>query len=323
MTLPFAKASARGRAHRRPAVAAILAGLALLTGNAWAAPRILFIGNSFTFAAGSPVMHYRANTVTDLNKEGIGGVPALFKSFTDQAGLQYDVYLETHPGAGIDWHLEHKRAVLGQRPWDIVVAHGFSTLDPNKPGDPGLLASTARELAELARRRNPSVDVRLMATFPRADQVYASGGAWSGKSVAAMARDVRAGYEVAAKAARANTVVPVGEAWVRAIDAGVADANPYDGIDAGKVNLWTYDHYHGSAHGYYLNALVLFGSITGRDPRSLGKVECSANELGFSEEQAAALQQVAYDQLREAGVAMALAAPPARFERKSCRRSER
>ncbi|HEY6619273.1 MAG TPA: hypothetical protein VIY68_07000 [Steroidobacteraceae bacterium] len=40
---------------------------------------------------------------TDLNDEGQGGVPALFKSFTSQAGLSYDVYLETHPGVGIDW----------------------------------------------------------------------------------------------------------------------------------------------------------------------------------------------------------------------------
>lgn len=298
-------------------LAGALASLLLAVASASAAPRILFIGNSFTFAAGSPVMHYRAHTVTDLNKEGIGGVPALFKSFADQLGLDYDVYLETHPGAGIDWHLQHRRVALLQHPWDIVVAHGFSTLDPARPGNPSLLAASARELGALVRSRNPAVELRLMATFPRADQVYQPGGAWTGKSLAAMARDVRAGYEQAAKTARAHSVVPVGEAWTRAIEAGLADANPYDGIDAGKVNLWTYDHYHGSAHGYYLNALVLFGSITGRDPRSLGKVECSANELGFSEEQAAALQQVAYDQLRAAGVAMTTAPAAGPSERKS------
>src|SRR5882757_3125032 len=98
---------------------------------------ILFIGNSFTFAFGTPVRYYRADTVTDLNSAGQGGVPALFKSFTVQAGLSYDVYLETEPGVGIDWHLEHKLAVIGQRPWDTVVMHGYSTLDPKKPGDPG------------------------------------------------------------------------------------------------------------------------------------------------------------------------------------------
>ena len=74
---------------------------------------VLFIGNSFTYGWGSPVRHYRASTVTDLNNEGIGGVPALFKSFADQAGLDYDVYLETRGGAGMDFHLENKLAIIG------------------------------------------------------------------------------------------------------------------------------------------------------------------------------------------------------------------
>ena len=62
---------------------------------------------------------------------------------------------------------------------------------------------------------------------------------------------------------------------------GVADPNPYDGIEAGKLNLWTYDHYHASTYGYYLEALVVFGTLTGRDPRSLGDNECSGYELGL------------------------------------------
>ncbi len=97
-------------------------------------------------------------------------------------------------------------------------------------------------------------------------------------------------------------VVPVGNAFLRAIQTGVADANPYDGIDAGKVNLWTYDSYHASTFGYYLEALVEFGHITGRDPRSLGAKECSAYELGLSGEQASALEQVAFDQLAAEGL---------------------
>jgi hypothetical protein len=89
---------------------------------------------------------------------------------------------------------------------------------------------------------------------------------------------------------------------------GVADPNPYDGIDAGKINLWTYDGYHASAYGYYLEALVLFGSLTGKDPRSLGTAECSGFELGLSAAQVGALQQVAFDQLAAEG-AMNAAAP--------------
>ncbi len=78
---------------------------------------------------------------------------------------------------------------------------------------------------------------------------------------------------------------------------GVADPNPYDGIDAGKLNLWTHDSYHGSTHGYYLQALVIFGTLTGLDPRSLGDGECSASELGMSRAEVRALQQVAFDQI--------------------------
>jgi len=109
-------------------------------------------------------------------------------------------------------------------------------------------------------------------------------------------------------AAGAASVLPVGEAWNRAMQTGVADPNPYDGIAAGRVNLWTYDHYHASTHGYYLEALVVFGRLTGRDPRSLGENECSAYELGLSRPQAKALQQVAFDQLASTGAVKA--APP-------------
>src|SRR5689334_25447981 len=95
----------------------------LLAGGAGAAATrtILFIGNSFLFGSGSAVRFYRAETVTDLNHEGIGGVPALFKSFTQQAGLDYDVSLETRGGAGLDFHLAEKREVIGARAYDAVV----------------------------------------------------------------------------------------------------------------------------------------------------------------------------------------------------------
>ena len=86
-------------------------------------PSILFVGNSFTYGYGSAARFYRSETVTDLNDEGVGGVPALFKSFTEQAGLDYDVDLETRGGSGFEFHLEEKRPSdppplgLRGRPW--------------------------------------------------------------------------------------------------------------------------------------------------------------------------------------------------------------
>jgi hypothetical protein len=268
---------------------------------AQSAPSVLFIGNSFTYAGGSAVQFYRADTVTDLNSEGIGGVPALFKSFTQQAGLDYNVFLETRGGAGLDFHLENKRDVLGSRAWDVVVMHGYSTLDAAKPRDPAKLIATSKNMADFLRTRNPKVALYLMATWSRADQTYPSTGAWAKQPIEAMARDVRAAYDKAAAASAATGVIPVGQAWTRAMQTGVADPNPYDGIEPGKLNLWTYDHYHGSAHGSYLEALVIFGSLTRRDPRSLGDNECSGYELGFARADVKALQQVAFDQLASTG----------------------
>ncbi|MFM1896336.1 MAG: hypothetical protein RLZZ385_1410, partial [Pseudomonadota bacterium] len=75
----------------------------------------------------------------------------------------------------------------------------------------------------------------------------------------------------------------------------------YDGIAAGQVDLWTWDHYHASVYGYYLEALVVFGNLTGRDPRSLGTNECSGFELGLSRDEVGKLMAVAYEQLAADG----------------------
>ena len=280
-----------------PLKSAAFATLLALAASTHAAS-LLFIGNSFTYAQGSAVHYYRASTVTDLNGEGVGGLPALFKSFTTEAGLDYEVYLETQGGVGLDWHLAQKSDVIGARAWDGVVMHGLSTLDQRNPGDPALLVDTVRRMSELLRKRNPAVELRVMQTWPRADQTYDPKGHWYGKPIDAMAGDLRSAYDKAQAATPGlKPVIPVGDAWLRAMRTGVADPNPYDGIEANKLDLWTYDHYHASTYGYYLEALVVFGSITGRDPRSLGDSECSGYELGLSREQVTALEQVAFDQL--------------------------
>src|SRR6478752_3239997 len=164
-----------------------VAGLMTALNVAAAEPRpsILFIGNSFTYAHFSPVRFYRAETVTDLNGGGVGGMPALFKSFTQQAGIDYDVYLETRGGAGLDYHLDHKLGMIGKRGWDKVVMHGYSTLDMDKPRDPAKLIATTRRMAAFLRTRNPAVELYTMATWSRADQTYPAKGAWAGQPIEA------------------------------------------------------------------------------------------------------------------------------------------
>ena len=271
--------------------------LALTGAGAAAGKSVLFVGNSFLFGSGSAVRFYRADTVTDLNNEGIGGVPALFKSFTQQAGLDYDVSLETRGGSGLDFHLKEKLGVIGSKPWDIVVMHGFSLLDADQPRDPAKLIATTKQMADFLHGKNAAAAIFLISTWARADNVYPEKGAWHGQTVEDMTRDVRAAYDQAAKGASVKGIIPVGQSWLRAMKTGVADPNPYDGIEARKLNLWTYDSYHASTHGYYLQALVIFGELTGKDPRSLGDSECSAYELGMSRAETHALQQVAFDEL--------------------------
>jgi hypothetical protein len=267
----------------------------LVPGVSEAASRILFVGNSFTFGANSPAMHYRSDHVHDLNNEGIGGVPALFEAFTKEAGLDYDVSLETSPGKNFDFHYTQKLGVI-DRPWDVVVMQGYSTLDAKAPGDPADLAKYGALLADVFHKQNPQVQLWLDATWSRPDQTYPATGHWHGQAIEQMALDLRKGYDVARAASPwFKGVLPVGQAFNLAIKEGVADPNPYDGIGLDQLDLWSWDHYHASAAGYYLEALVEFGAITGKDPASLGAHEFAGADMGLSPTQAAALQKVAHD----------------------------
>jgi len=292
-------------------LACIAAALCLSSVPAFAATKILFVGNSFTFAAHSAAMHYETDQVHDLNPPDnlgrtIGGVPALFKEFTKEAGLDYDVSLETVGGKGFDYHMAEKRAVL-DKPWDVVVGHGFSTLDADHPGDPALFISSTKQMADMFHARNPNVKFYLLATWSRADKVYPADAPapWKGTPIGQMAKDVQKGYEAAAKNAGSEVagVIPMGLAWNTAMDTGVADSNPYDDMGASKMNLWAYDSYHASSYGYYLEAALDFGKVTGKDPMMLapkGK-DHVAEDLGISPTQQQQLLKLAHDALQASG----------------------
>ena len=260
------------------------------------AKTILFIGNSFTQGSHSAAKRFGATTVTDLNGDGYGGVPALFKRFAEQAGLKYAVSLQTQGGQTLGFHYTHRAQI--DRAWDVVVLQDLSILDRQKPGDATNHIRDSALLASMFTRANPKVRVELMATWSRADRVYRPGSPWSGTPLPKMAEDLRAASDRADAASRdVDGVIPVGQAWNRAFAAGVADPNPYDGIAYDQLDLWAYDHYHASVAGYYLEALVVFGHITGVDPRTLGGKESAADDLGLSDAQAVALQTVAWETL--------------------------
>jgi hypothetical protein len=270
--------------------------VALLLAGPASARTILFVGNSFTFGANSPVQTFHPDRVTDLNHEGIGGVPALFKTFATQAGLDWQVSLETSPGKSLAYHYAEKRAALAGR-WDVVVLQGFSTLDAAQPGNPEAHVRAAGQLAAFFKAANPNATIDLVTTWSRADLTYRPGSPWSGRPIDAMVGDLAAASATALRdIPNIAAAIPVGQSWNRAFKAEVADPNPYDGTDFGKVDLWSWDHYHASAAGYYLEALVVFATVTGIDPRSLGDHESAARELGLSPAVAKALQAVAHDE---------------------------
>ncbi len=276
---------------------AISALILVALSGAASAKTILFVGNSFTYGEHSALKRYRANSVTDLNGTGIGGVPALFKAFAEQAGLDYDASLETAGGKGLDYHYAEKLPLLDRR-WDVVVLQGYSTLDAGHPGNPQLVTKYTQLFSDALHRRNSDVQIYLDATWSRADLTYPAGTPWHGKPIEQMARDVDAGYRIAAQMTPGIAgVIPVGLAWNRAMETGIADRNPYDEIAPNQIDLWAFDHYHASAYGYYLETLMLFGRITGLDPLTLGDRERSIDDLGLDPKVIRQLEQVAHDQL--------------------------
>jgi hypothetical protein len=117
--------------------------LACSTLAAAAPTQILFVGNSYTFGRVDPVMSYNAANVHDLtagfyaaNQSGAnawephpwGGIAGIFKQFTVEQGLDYDVSISARNAASLrghflntanaDWDL---RGNVASKKWDAVV----------------------------------------------------------------------------------------------------------------------------------------------------------------------------------------------------------
>jgi hypothetical protein len=105
--------------------------------------------------------------------------------------------------------------------------------------------------------------------------------------IAAMASDLHNAYVNEANGFNAAyptlshlNVALAGDAWVTAINSGLAQLNPFAANQPpGQIDLWDSDPYlaccttpigyHPSQYGDYLDALVLFGQITGVNPETL------------------------------------------------------
>lgn len=135
-----------------------------------------------------------------------------------------------------------------------------------------------------------------------------------------MEGDIRASYRAVATGWNAENprashldVSPVGDAWIAAIRLGVAQRDPYLAREPhGAVDLWDADvldacctvpiGYHPSPYGAYLDALVLLGSLTGRDPLWFGLFDPAARALAIPAEAALGLRVAASQALHAAPV---------------------
>ena len=124
---------------------------------------VLFVGNSYTFGRVDPVMSYNSANVRDLtaamaaaNATGSnafephpwGGVAGIFKQFTVQAGLDYDVALSTRNAASLRGHFLNTntagwdlRGNIASQTWSKVVLQEQS--DEALPKQPGLASNPA------------------------------------------------------------------------------------------------------------------------------------------------------------------------------------
>src|SRR5687768_11491745 len=135
---------------------------------------VLFVGNSYTFGRNDPVMSYNAANVTDLthamwiaNPAGTnvfephpwGGVPGIFKQFTVQAGLDYNVALSTRNAASLRGHFLNTnpagwdlRGNIGSAAWNKVVLQEQSdeplTRQPGLASNPDYFKTYAAKIAD-------------------------------------------------------------------------------------------------------------------------------------------------------------------------------
>lgn len=364
----------------------LAAAIAITSSSAClAATSILFVGNSYTFGRINPVMSYNTANVRDLTYEmwladatgtnafephPWGGIPGIFKQFTVEAGLDYDVALSTRNAASLRGHFLNTnpgnwdlRGNIASQVWDKVVLQEQSDeVLPKQPGlasnpaysrnyanlivefihsgaamsyrerdffpgtttqertsacqaETGASAGTCNLLRQIPANPNASAatEVYLYGTWARPNLINAPfttqtdpvTGAVSFTttpavsfypSLEAMTEDLHdAFFGLAAANDGIKGVAPVGDAFLKAVLAGAATRDMYaaNALSDGRIDLWFDDGTHPSKYGSYLSALVLFATITGVDPRTLGPQEIAARDLKIAVKDVVVLQQLA------------------------------
>lgn len=255
---------------------------------------ILFVGNSFTFVPAE--QSYNNSHVTDLNGTSMGGVPGIFQQMASSLNYSCTVSIEAVPSQNFAFHYNNERTLIGQSKWNTVVLQDYST-EPTSAGDVNSYMTYLGMLKTVIRTPSPNAKIFLYETWARAD-LCSLGGGTTFPDLATMLSQLHTNYYNGNSTYNLDGVAPVGDGFALAIANGYADANPYNGIDSGKFNIWDTDSYHESKYGAYLAAAIFIERIAGLDPRTLPVSGTSSSSaavgLGISSTQATHLNSIAY-----------------------------
>ncbi len=214
-----------------PLVALLLASSGLGVAQDRDSERVLFVGNSYTRFNGLPRL-----------------VSLLARS--DPDGPRMRTSYETRPGWGLREHWERRRARhrIARGDWDTVVLQERSLNALEAPDD---MLEYGRLLSEHARASGARVI--LFETWARhaESRVYEESDI---EDPAQMYSQIEARYAELGRILGA-LVAPVGRAWLRADQ------------ELPETRLYRSDGTHPALAGSYLSACVLYGTLTGRDPR--------------------------------------------------------
>lgn len=188
-------------------------------------PRVLFIGNSYTF---------------------FNDLPALVANVTASVGQEWETGAQAIGGATVETHLlDPGTATLLAEGWDVVVLQGqsvepiFQTL---------VFEAAVVDFAALVEAESPGAQLLLFETWARGegsevlDQLM--------MTVEEMQQGLSEGYAGAAEAAGAE-VVPVGQAWALALS------------EVPPPMLHTGDLSHPNLTGSFLTACMFSIALTG------------------------------------------------------------
>jgi len=280
--------------------------------------RILFVGDSFTHGRYAPVRQYNsggsANATSgstlvfdenfgqtgarqELENGPWGGIPGIFAEFAYESGLNYDVHIEAISATSLAKNYAAAPDVIAQAKWNAVVLQEISvkpipySLTNSDISNPANFCSSVQTIEKAVHSASSAAKVYLYEPWPSADLAETMSGGnpnasgFSANYAANLTTLANANhnayYSAASHDGNIAGVAPVGEAWVNAWAAKIANADPYLGnsnlpilwYGLNKVNdpqISKPDYHHPNTYGAYLSGLVLFQQITGVDVRTLG-----------------------------------------------------